>query len=178
MNENKKNDHDCWIQNKRCATGCTFYFVLSRPCACYVLIGVKWSVMGTVTCYEWSYEWRLNLSTSQLIFWVHSKTQGASLSTWMIDSHELEHHSRLVQHMSGWVLDSFSNRYIRTSLIYSNYFKHMNGWFTRTGASRTDSVQWVPVTMLTIALIVRTIDFYTHFSKNTNLETETSLPII
>ena len=48
MNENKMDDQG-WIKNKRCATGCTFYFVVSLPCAWYVLIEVKWSVMGTVT---------------------------------------------------------------------------------------------------------------------------------
>ena len=48
MNENKMDDQG-WIKNKRCATGCTFYFVVSLPCAWYVLIEVKWSVTGTVT---------------------------------------------------------------------------------------------------------------------------------
>ena len=42
-------DDQGWIKNKRCATGCTFYFVVSLPCAWYVLIEVNWSVTGTVT---------------------------------------------------------------------------------------------------------------------------------
>ena len=55
-----------------------------------------------------------------------------SSSTWMVDSLVLKHHSRLGRHMNGWVLDSFSNRYIRTISIYTNDSKHMNAWFTRT----------------------------------------------
>ena len=49
-------------------------------------------------------------------------------------AHEWLIHSNwsLTQHMNGWVLDSFSNRYIRTISIYTNDSKHMNAWFTRT----------------------------------------------
>ena len=43
MNENKMDDQG-WIQNKRGATGRTFYFDHSLPDACYVLIEVKCEV--------------------------------------------------------------------------------------------------------------------------------------
>ena len=214
MNENKKNDHDCWIQNKRCATGCSFYFVLSRPYAWYILIEVKCDSLRvnfefthvTIDIFSSFHDSRsITPYSTAANKCKRSRLVQHMSGTWMVDSLELEHHSRLVQHMIGWVLDSFSNRYIWTSSIYTNDFKHMNGWFTQTGASLTTcsvhdgwvldcflewpqsfdsritslfSVQWVTVMMLTNALIVRTINFYSHFFKNTNLETETSLPII
>ena len=126
-------------KNKRCAAGCTFYFVPSRPCAWYVLIEVKCEVNCDSLRVKFEF---IHVTTIDILSSLRSITRystGANkykpISTWMVDSHELEHHSRLVQHMSGWVLDSFSNQYIRTSSIYTNDSKHMNGWFTRTGAS-------------------------------------------
>ena len=181
-------------------------FILFSRALVPVMYWLKWSVKWTVTRYEWSYEWSLNSSTVRLIFWVHSKASldiplvlintnqlahewlihtnwsithdlfstwvaeswipspiniyervryiRTISSTWMVESHELEHHWWLSPGLLPWV----------TSIIWlSNYLF---------------SVQWITVTALTVALIVRTINFYTHFSKNTNLETDTSLPII
>ena len=188
MNEDKMDDQG-WIQNKRRTAGCTFYFVLSRPCACYVLIEVKCEVnCDSLTRSEWS----LNSSTLRLIFWVYSKTQAASrdiplllintnnphelFSTWMVDTHELEHHSRLVQHMADERVRYIERFQAHEWLIHESWIPWVTSiiWLS----NYLFSVQWVTVTMLTVALIVRTINFYTHFSKNTNLETETSLPII
>ena len=105
MNENKMDDQG-WIQNKRDATGRTFYFDHSLPDACYEV----W----TDSRYDWYFEFIL-------IFWVHSTTTGASLdiSLLLINTNQLAHersnHSTYsITHGSGWVLDSFSNRYIRT----------------------------------------------------------------
>ena len=127
----------------------------------------------------------------------HSRLVQHMSGTWMVDSHELEHHSRLVQRMmaESWIpspIDIYEwVRYILTIsstwMVASHKLEHH--WWLSPGllpwvtsiiwlSIYLFSVQWVTVTILTIALIVWTIDFCTHFSKNTNLETETSLPII
>ena len=81
---------------------------------------LKWSV-------KWTYEWSLNWFTLRLIFWVHidilssfnnyrsftryftTANKYKPISTWTIDSLELQHHSR------KWLSPGFfSNRYIRT----------------------------------------------------------------
>ena len=119
------------------------------------------------------------------------------ISTWMVDSHELEHHPRLVQHMmaESWIpspIDIYERvRYIRTIsstwIVESHELEHH--WWLSPGllpwvtsiiwlSNYLFPVQWNTVTALTVAWIVQTINFYTHFSKNTNLETDTSLPII
>ena len=165
---------------------------------------LKWSVKWTVTHYEWS----LNSSTLlRLIFWVHSGAS-LDIPLVLINTNQLAHEWLIhtnwgITHdlVSTWVAESWIPsqidiyervRYIRTIsstwMVESHELEHH--WWLSPGllpwvtsiiwwlSIYLFSVQWVTVTMLTIASIVRTIDFYTHFSKNTNLETETSLPII
>ena len=195
MNENKMDDQG-WIKNKRCATGCTFYFVVSLPCAWYVLIEVNWSVTGTVT------RVRVNVTIDILS---SLQDSGASLDIPLLlintnqVAHEWSSHSNWsITHdrSSTWTVESW----IPSPSIYLNEFDiserfqahvcliHTNWWLSPgllpwvTSiiwlSNYLFSVQWITVTALTVALIVRRINFYTHFSKNTNLETETSLPII
>ena len=120
---------------------------------------------------EWSEVWwELWLVTSEVTSegWIYPR------HNWYFEfTPRLKEH-----HLHEWLSPGFLLQSIYTNDfdIYELFQAHE--WFIHTNWSITDSVQWVPVTMLTIALIVRTIDFYTHFSKNTNLETETSLPII
>ena len=129
MNENKMDDQG-WIKNKRCATGCTFYFVVSLPCAWYVLIEVKWRVMGTVT------RVRVNV-TIDILSSLQDSSASLDIPILLINTNQVVHewviHSNWsITQVNGWVLDSFSNRYIRTISIYTNDSKHMNAWFTRT----------------------------------------------
>ena len=131
------------------------------------------------------------------------------VSTWLIDIYELEHHSRLIQHMVAEsnccyyccyyfacciiiaissLRASQSSPGLLLQSIYTNDFDIYERFQSEPGGVLVEfsnqlklisliSFQRVTVTTLTIALIVRTIDYYTHFSKNTKLETETSLPI-
>ena len=110
-------------------------------------------------------------------------------STWMSDSLKLKHHS------SEWLSSGFLLQSIYTNDfdIYERFQAHEclihTNWWLSPGllpwvtsiiwlSNYLFPVQWNTVTALTVAWIVRTINFYTHFSKNTNLETDTSLPII
>ena len=104
-------------------------FILFSCALVPVMYWLKWNVKWTVTRSEWS----LNSSTLRLIFWVYSKTQAASrdiplllintnnphdlFSTWMIDTYELEHHSRLVQHMAESWIPSPTDIYERVQYI-------------------------------------------------------------
>ena len=180
---------------KRGATGRTLLFWSLAP---WCLLRTDWSEVWTDSRYDWYFEFIL-------IFWVHSTTTGASLdiSLLLINTnqfaHERSNHSTYsITHGSGWVLDSFSNRYIRTQAhewvlddfpyryirtIPSTWMvdsPELLRWVTSIIwlSNYLSSDQWITVTVLTVALIVWIINFYTHFSTNTNRETETSLPII
>ena len=96
---------------KRGATGRTLLFWSLAP---WCLLRTDWSEVWTDSRYDWYFEFIL-------IFWVHSTTTGASLdiSLLLINTnqfaHERSNHSTYsITHGRGWVLDSFSNRYIRT----------------------------------------------------------------
>ena len=155
-------------------------FILFSCALVPVMYWLKWNVKWTVTRSEWS----LNSSTLRLIFWVYSKTQAVSrdiplllintnnphdlFSTWMIDTYELEHHSRLVQHMAeswipwmvdsahgGWVLDCFPNHLTSDLLDFSsmdycynanNCFDRSNNWVIHFDCCHTQLL-WLQLTI-------------------------------
>ena len=70
MNENKMDDQG-WIQNKRGATGRTFYFDHSLPDACYVLIEVKFELIHVtidILSSYWYFEFTQRLQELHSIF--------------------------------------------------------------------------------------------------------------
>ena len=118
-------------------------FILFSCALVPVMYWLKWSVKSTGTRYEWSYEWSLNSSTVRLIFWVHSKAS-LDIPLVLINTNQLAHEWLIhtnwsITHdlFSTWVAESWipSPIDIYERVRYTNDFKHMNGWVTRTGAS-------------------------------------------
>ena len=113
------------------------FILLSRS----LVPGTYWLEWSEVWWELWlEYAWTLHL-----ILRVHSdissslQDSSASLDIplLLINTNQVVHewviHSNWsITQVNGWVLDSFSNRYIRTISIYTNDSKHMNAWFTRT----------------------------------------------
>ena len=137
--------------------------------------------------YDWYFEFTSRLKRITRYSTTANKYEPSS--TWMGDSLELKHHS------SEWLSPGFLLQSIYTNDfdIYERFQAHEclihTNWWLSPGllpwvtsiiwlSNYLFPVQWNTVTALTVAWIVRTINFYTHFSKNTNLETDTSLPII